>query len=376
MESFDASDADHTEYSYETETDDDETTNVLSVDYSTSFGTSCDEEDVPSPPPTPHGMHIVDEEAPPPPPHAKSPAKSASKPKRSKTFRKGMKSLKTAMGGKNPLRAKNKPNIADILNNEAAVPAIAPTPSVDSKDVSWYSGDHTAYSESIATEAGSSLTLPTKGSIETGFTKTSNYLNTTKQVVEDFVHRNEDGQLLVCVDEHGGVEKLNVQQSVHIPRVQRADDVIVAVDASTITVQDCMIRRGQWEVVPPLPFVPGADMIGTVVEMGPAAKGHKVGDRVAALPGSGCNAHYVTLPAHSLIPVPDGMDPAVAVSMLSTYVPARQVLDLGRVRNTPYTGANVLIIGGNGAMGLALLELFLLEGANVSLIIFINLCIR
>ena len=256
-------------------------------------------------------------------------SKSSFKPKMPKTFWKVM----TAIGGKNPGRSGNKPNIDELSR----------APSKDSKALSLHSGDRTEGTATSASEAG---TLSTKRSSETGFF-----------------------QLHVCVMEHGGVDKLNLKMPGNIPKVQRADDVIVAVDASTITVEDCMIRRGQWEAIPPLPFVPGSDMIGTVVDLGPAAKAiYKVGDRVAALPGSGCNANYVTLPVQSLMPVPDGMDPAVALSMLSTYVPARQILDVGRRFNTPYTGANVLIIGWNRAMGLALMELLLLEGGNVSLI--------
>jgi NADPH:quinone reductase-like Zn-dependent oxidoreductase len=80
---------------------------------------------------------------------------------------------------------------------------------------------------------------------------------------------------------------------------------------------------------------------------------------------SGGNAKYITLKYEQLIRVPDGVDPVVALCLSSTYVPAREALDLARKMNTPFTGANILVIGGNGPSGLATIELAGLEGANV-----------
>jgi NADPH:quinone reductase-like Zn-dependent oxidoreductase len=144
--------------------------------------------------------------------------------------------------------------------------------------------------------------------------------------------------------------------------------VVIKIDCSTITLQDCMIRRGQWYVMQNLPFIPGSDVVGTVHAMGSDAtkkSTFQIGDKVAAIVCSGGNAKYITLHYQSIIRVPPEVDTVTALSMLSTYVPAREALDLGRKWNTPLTGANVLIIGGNGPSGLAMIELALLEAANV-----------
>ena len=162
----------------------------------------------------------------------------------------------------------------------------------------------------------------------------------------------------------------NLQQQEHgvVPEPTKPSDVVVKVDCSTITLQDCMIRRGNWNEMQALPFVPGSDFVGTIHAMGEEATKNstfQVGDKVCAAVPSGGNAKYITLPYHSMIRVPDGTDSVVALCLSSTYVPAREALDLARKRNTPFTGANILVIGGNGPNGLATIELALLEGANI-----------
>lgn len=129
-----------------------------------------------------------------------------------------------------------------------------------------------------------------------------------------------------------------------------------------------MIRRGKWYEMQPLPYVPGSDLVGTVHAVSDSAKAShkfKVGDKVAAAVSSGGNAKYALVSSHSLIRVPADVDPVVALCLSSTYVPAREALDLARKMNTPLTGANVLVVGGNGPAGLAAIELASLEGANV-----------
>ncbi|KAL7510130.1 hypothetical protein ACHAXN_007321 [Cyclotella atomus] len=177
-----------------------------------------------------------------------------------------------------------------------------------------------------------------------------------------------DHQAIVQVNEHGNVEKLRLEVLRLFPKASSPRQVVIKVDASSITLQDCMIRRGKWYDMQSLPFVPGSDLVGTIHEIGSEAVragGFKVGDRVAAVVPAGGNAKYITLNYDQIIRVPEGVDPVVALSLSSTYVPAREALDLARKMNTPFTGANILVIGGNGPSGLATIELAGLEGANV-----------
>ncbi|KAL3803186.1 hypothetical protein HJC23_003461 [Cyclotella cryptica] len=179
---------------------------------------------------------------------------------------------------------------------------------------------------------------------------------------------NPDHQAVVRVREHGSVEKLLLEELRLVPKVSAPNQVVVKVDASSITLQDCMIRRGKWYDMQRLPFIPGSDVVGTIHELGKEASrigGFHIGDRVATVVPSGGNAKYITLTYDQIIRVPAGVDPVVALCLSSTYVPAREALDLARKMNTPFTGANILVIGGNGPSGLATIELAGLEGANV-----------
>jgi len=186
--------------------------------------------------------------------------------------------------------------------------------------------------------------------------------------MEEFKVTNEESQLVVQVVEHGNVEKLLLQELSFIPKPNTPNEIVIKVEASTITLQDCMIRRGKWYEMQRLPFVPGSDFVGTIHSMGGEATKNstfQVGDKVAAVVASGGNAKYISMPYQNIIRVPSEVDSVIALCLSSAYVPAREALDMARKLNTPFTSANILIIGGNGPSGLATIELALLEGANV-----------
>jgi NADPH:quinone reductase-like Zn-dependent oxidoreductase len=152
-----------------------------------------------------------------------------------------------------------------------------------------------------------------------------------------------------------------------IPECTESDDVVIKVDCSTISLQDCMIRRGKWTDMQSLPFIPGSDIVGTIKELGSPeleARFH-VGDVVAGVVPSGGNAKYAKVKAKDLMLVPNGIDPVAALCISSTYVPAKQSLELARYQGTPLTGANVLVVGATGPTALATIDLVLMEGANV-----------
>jgi len=185
--------------------------------------------------------------------------------------------------------------------------------------------------------------------------------------IPDFRVRNVKNQLVIQAEQVGGVEKLKLQETrVLVP--QEPTDVILKVDCSSITLQDCMVRQGKWHEKQPVPIVPGTEVVGTVHSMGYAAAAgcaFAAGDRVYVIVPSGGNAKYISVPYQHIIGVPKETDPIVSLCLASTYAPALQALDLARKKNTPFTGANVLVIGGNSPAGLATIDLALYEGANV-----------
>jgi len=147
-------------------------------------------------------------------------------------------------------------------------------------------------------------------------------------------------------------------------------DVIVQVDASTVSLQDCIIRRGMWYQSVPLPATPGFDAVGTIIQLGEEVSevsSFKVGDRVAALVRTGGNARYVNVPAASLVKIPLGVDATQAACIVSTYMTAFQALDLARAstdQESSLEGKKVLVTGGNGPVGRAVIELARLAKAD------------
>lgn len=147
------------------------------------------------------------------------------------------------------------------------------------------------------------------------------------------------------------------------PEVKSANHVLIKVEASTVTVNDCLMRRGfDFDVLDPvcLPATPGSDVVGTVVEVGENVEGFKPGHRVACLVKSGGNARFISVPASSLVPVPKVVDSAEAACMISTYSTAYKCLKMVSSNDEPglsLKGKKVLIVGGGDPVAQALVHL-------------------
>jgi NADPH:quinone reductase-like Zn-dependent oxidoreductase len=139
-------------------------------------------------------------------------------------------------------------------------------------------------------------------------------------------------------------------------------EAAVRVEAAGVSFAEQQMRRGKYFDQPPFPFVPGYDLVGTVTAVGPGADPALVGRRVAALTKTGAWTDRTVLPAADLVPVPDGVDPAEAETLVVNGITAWQMLHrVARVRS----GATVLVHGANGGVGSTLVQLARLAGARV-----------
>lgn len=110
------------------------------------------------------------------------------------------------------------------------------------------------------------------------------------------------------------------------------------------------------------PFVPGYAVVGTVDAVGDGVSAVAVGDRVGALTVVGGYSEVIYWRADRLFPVPAGLDPAEAVTLILNYVVAYQALHRSaKVR----PGEKVLLIGASGGIGTALLQLGQLAGLKM-----------
>ena len=156
----------------------------------------------------------------------------------------------------------------------------------------------------------------------------------------------------IIVTHYGGPDAL---QAVEEERPEpRHGQVRVRVLAAGVSLPDVMMREGVHPETPSLPFTPGWDLIGVVDRLGDGVSGIEAGHIVGALPIHGAYAEFVCLPQRAVVPVPPGLDPAEAVSLILNYVTAYQMLHRSaQVRS----GQRVLIHGASGGVGTALLQL-------------------
>ncbi len=158
----------------------------------------------------------------------------------------------------------------------------------------------------------------------------------------------------VILNKFGGPEVLQVVEEASLPE-PGAGEVRVKILAASATFTDTMVRKGIYygfKEEPPLS--PGYDMVGVVDKLGAGVTGFNVGQMVADLTVFGAYTEYMLRPADSLVPVPDSVAPADAVSMVLSYVTAYQMLHrVAKVKR----GQSILVHGAGGAVGTALLQL-------------------
>lgn len=167
-------------------------------------------------------------------------------------------------------------------------------------------------------------------------------------------------QARIVVDHYGGAEELRIIQE-ECPEPQ-AGEVRVRVLAAGVSLPDIMMREGIHPETPRVPFTPGWDLVGEVDRVGAGVSGLEVGQIVAALPITGAYAQYVCLRENDVVPMPAGLDPGEAVSLILNYVTAYQMLHRSaKVQK----GQRVLIHGASGGVGSALLQLGRLVGLEM-----------
>ncbi|MEG6508030.1 NADPH:quinone oxidoreductase family protein [Methyloligella sp. 2.7D] len=160
--------------------------------------------------------------------------------------------------------------------------------------------------------------------------------------------------------EFGGIDALRVDE-VPVPE-PHAGDALIDVSAVSLNFFDTLLLRDKYQITPPLPYSPGAEIAGTVETVGADVTGVSAGDRVLAfIGGNGCREKIVTKAAN-LVPIPAEVGDAVAASLPVTYGTALHGLQ-DRAKLQP--SETVAILGASGGAGLAAIEIAKLMGARV-----------
>jgi NADPH:quinone reductase len=160
--------------------------------------------------------------------------------------------------------------------------------------------------------------------------------------------------------EFGGPQALHIEQ---VPDpTPGPGDVLVKVTAVGLNFFDTLVLRNKYQITPPLPFSPGAEIAGVIEKLGDGVKDLKVGQHVVAfIGGNGCREKIITK-AKSLIPIPDGVSDETAAGVPVTYGTAIHAL---KDRANLKPGESVAVLGAAGGAGIAAVEVAKLMGARV-----------
>jgi NADPH:quinone reductase len=144
------------------------------------------------------------------------------------------------------------------------------------------------------------------------------------------------------------------------PRRPAGAAVRLRVLAAGVNFADSLSIAGKYQVKQPVPFTPGGEMMGEVVEAGPLSR-FKPGDRVVAF-GTGAFAGESTVPDACAFAIPETIPPRDATALLSTYQTSH--LALGR-RAALRAGETLLVHSGAGGVGTAAIQIGKIRGATV-----------
>lgn len=131
------------------------------------------------------------------------------------------------------------------------------------------------------------------------------------------------------------------------------EGVVVEVRAAGVSFPEVLQTRGQYQVKPPLPFVPGSEVAG-VVRSAPEGAGVKAGDRVAAFCMLGGFAEVAVAPSFLTFPLPDELDFEQGAGLILNYHTALFCLKL---RGRAQAGETILVHGAAGGVGTATLQI-------------------
>ncbi len=130
------------------------------------------------------------------------------------------------------------------------------------------------------------------------------------------------------------------------------EGILIDVRAAGVSFPDVLQTRGLYQLKPDLPFVPGSEVAGAVIQA-PAGSGLEDGDRVMAFTVLGGMAEQAVAPAYLTFALPEQLDFAQGASVILNYHTVYFALKLrGRVQEDE----RVLVHGAAGGVGSAALQ--------------------
>lgn len=145
--------------------------------------------------------------------------------------------------------------------------------------------------------------------------------------------------------------------------VPRPGQLVLAVEAAGVNFVDALFVQGRYQIKPPVPFVPGSEVAGTIVQVGEQVDLAWIGRRVLCMVGLGGFAEQILVSEASAVPIPDRLDAPRAATFVQSYCTARFALER---RAGLSVGDRLLVLGGGGGVGQATIAVAVATGARVA----------
>lgn len=173
--------------------------------------------------------------------------------------------------------------------------------------------------------------------------------------------RTGSGQpLAIFVREFGDPELLELRAA--DPGSPGPGQVRVAVHTVGVGYADILVVTGEYQLKPPLPFVPGSEFSGVVEAVGEDVDPALVGQRICGATFIGAFGQTIIMPVGSIVPLPDPMSFAEGATFLTSYSTAYYALAL---RGKLTSGETLVVLGASGAIGHAAIQVGKVLGAFV-----------
>lgn len=166
------------------------------------------------------------------------------------------------------------------------------------------------------------------------------------------------------ITEYGPVDSHQISEVPEPPA--EAGHVVIKVRAIGLNYPDALMLQGKYQKKPALPFIPGRDLAGDIIAVGPGVEAFKVGDRVVAQVFSGAFAEVVSAPLQRVFKLPDALSYDDAAGGITVFNTAYVAVVF---RAAVTAGENVLITGAAGGVGLAAVQLCAMLGAKVTAVV-------
>ncbi len=155
----------------------------------------------------------------------------------------------------------------------------------------------------------------------------------------------------------GNLEFADVDDPVAGPK-----EVVIRAEAIGVNYPDGLLVQGRYQAKPPVPFVPGMEVVGIVDAAGSEVTRFKKGDRVASVSTLGAYAEQVKVHQNTVMPVPADADAGELTALMCGFGTSHHAL---KQRAQIKPGETLVVTGAAGLTGLAAVQIGKAMGARV-----------